>query len=139
MGQSRPLFVYFFSFHIPIQMTNIQFEQSIDGVLGTRTWVSRMEGTDESTELWRHPVVVANCPFTVTALNWVIDFVTSQECLTFFLPYCPCTLWPDLAKFCNFGEHFKILGNFLSVSFIFGKIVNLLWTFLWYWTKCSLL
>ena len=27
MGQSRPLFVYFRSFHIPIQMTNIQFEQ----------------------------------------------------------------------------------------------------------------
>ena len=26
-GQSRPLFVYFRSFHIPIQMTNIQFEQ----------------------------------------------------------------------------------------------------------------
>ena len=37
MGQSRPLFVYFRSFHIPIQMTNIQFEKSVDGVLGIRT------------------------------------------------------------------------------------------------------
>ena len=27
MGQSRPLFVYFRSFYIPIQMTNMQFEQ----------------------------------------------------------------------------------------------------------------
>ena len=27
MGQSRPLFVYFRCFHIPIQMKNIQFEQ----------------------------------------------------------------------------------------------------------------
>ena len=27
MGQSRPLFVYFRSFYIPIQMTNIQVEQ----------------------------------------------------------------------------------------------------------------
>ena len=27
MGQYRPLFVYFHSFHIPIQMKNIQFEQ----------------------------------------------------------------------------------------------------------------
>ena len=27
MGQSRPLFVYFCSFHIPIQMINLQFEQ----------------------------------------------------------------------------------------------------------------
>ena len=26
-GQSRPLFVYFCSFHIPTQITNIQFEQ----------------------------------------------------------------------------------------------------------------
>ena len=56
MGQSRPLFVYFRCFHIPIQMTNIQFEQfklkkSIDGVLGTRTRGGMMEGADESTEL----------------------------------------------------------------------------------------
>ena len=32
-------------------MTN---DKSIDGVLGTRTWGSRLVGTDESTELWRH-------------------------------------------------------------------------------------
>ena len=56
MGQSRPLFVYFRCFHIPIQMTNIQFEQfklkkSVDGVLGTRTRGGMMEGADESTEL----------------------------------------------------------------------------------------
>ena len=47
MGQSRPLFVYFRSFHIPIQMTNIQFEQ----YKLTRTRGGRMEGADESTEL----------------------------------------------------------------------------------------
>ena len=29
--------------------------KSIDGVLGIQTWGGRMEGTDESTELWRHP------------------------------------------------------------------------------------
>ena len=60
MGQCRPLFVYFRSFHIRIQLTNIQFElyklkRSIDGVLGTRTRGGRMEGPDESTELWQHP------------------------------------------------------------------------------------
>ena len=27
----------------------------LDGVLGTRAWGGRMEGSDESTELWRHP------------------------------------------------------------------------------------
>ena len=29
--------------------------KSIDGVLGTRTRGGRMVGTDEFTELWRHP------------------------------------------------------------------------------------
>ena len=29
-------------------------DKGIDGVLGTRTGGSRMESTDESTELWRH-------------------------------------------------------------------------------------
>ena len=30
-------------------------KKSIDGMLGSRTQGSRMEGTDKSTELWRHP------------------------------------------------------------------------------------
>ena len=32
------------------------------------------------------------------------------------------SVWPDLSKFRHFGEHFKIFGNFWTVSFIFGKI-----------------
>ena len=51
MSQSWPLFVYFRSFHIPVQMTNIQFEQ----YKLKKAW---MEGADESTELWRHPTLV---------------------------------------------------------------------------------
>ena len=53
MGQSRPLFVYFRSFLITISI--IQIEKSIDGVLGIRTRGRRMEGADETTELWRPP------------------------------------------------------------------------------------
>ena len=30
-------------------------DKSVDGVLGTQTGGGRMVGTDESTELWRHP------------------------------------------------------------------------------------
>ena len=30
-------------------------EKSVDGMLGSQTWGSRMEGVDESTEIWRHP------------------------------------------------------------------------------------
>ena len=32
-------------------------EKSGDGVLGIQTWGGTMEGTNESTELWRHPVM----------------------------------------------------------------------------------
>ena len=55
MDQSRPLFVYFRSFLVTI---STQIEKSIDGMLGIRTRGRRMEGADESTELWRPPLVV---------------------------------------------------------------------------------
>ena len=35
--------------------TNTLNDKSVVGVFGTRTQGSRMVGTDESTELWRHP------------------------------------------------------------------------------------
>ena len=35
-------------------------DKSIDGVLGSRTQGGMMEGADESTELWRHPLRMAN-------------------------------------------------------------------------------
>ena len=57
MGQSRPLCVYFRSFLIPITISIIQIEKSIDGVLGIRTRGCRMVGEDETTELWRPPLL----------------------------------------------------------------------------------
>ena len=53
-GPTRPLFVYFCSFHMNKCSTNTINEKSIDGVLGTRTRGSRMVGADKSTELWQH-------------------------------------------------------------------------------------
>ena len=53
MGQSRPLFVYFRPFHIT---NHLQIEKSVDVVLGIRTRGRRMEGVDETTELWRPPI-----------------------------------------------------------------------------------
>ena len=58
MGQSRPLFVYFRSFLIPITISIIQIEKSVDGVLGIQTQGRRMVGKDETTELWRHPLKI---------------------------------------------------------------------------------
>ena len=42
------LFIFVFS-----SLHNLIFEESVDGVLGTRTRGGRMEDSDESMELWR--------------------------------------------------------------------------------------
>ena len=51
MGQARPLFVYFRSFHMK-NIAQILYlnNKSVDGMRGTRT-----RGSDEYTELLRHP------------------------------------------------------------------------------------
>ena len=54
MGQIRPLFAYFRSFHMT-SIAQIDYnDTNRDGVRGTRTWGDRMVGADESTELWQH-------------------------------------------------------------------------------------
>ena len=52
------IFVLFtFEFNWQVYSLNYINWKSIDGVLGTRTRGNRMEGADESTELWRQPKV----------------------------------------------------------------------------------
>ena len=60
MGQTQNLFIFIlFSHRMDKYGTNLTIiDKSIDGVLGSRTQVGRMEGTDESTELWRHPTLI---------------------------------------------------------------------------------
>ena len=57
MGQTLPLFCLF-SFFLQYKDKYTTYltinDKSIDGVLGSRTWGSRMEGRDESTALWWH-------------------------------------------------------------------------------------
>ena len=72
LGQSRPLFCFIFrSFLVTISM---QIEESVEGVLGNRTQGRRMVGTDETTELWRPPVLesyfqIVNVGFTYASLS----------------------------------------------------------------------
>ena len=47
-------------------ITNSTNDKSVDGVLGTQTWGSRMVGANDSIELWRHP--------HRSFFNGVIDF-----------------------------------------------------------------
>ena len=56
MGLTRPIFVYFRPFLNTMTNTVQSLTiKSIDGVLGTPTRGGRMVGSDESTELRRHP------------------------------------------------------------------------------------
>ena len=58
MAKPGLFFVYFRPFLIQITISTIQIEKSIDGVLAIRTRGRRMVGTDETTELWRPPMVL---------------------------------------------------------------------------------
>ena len=46
-------------------------------------------------------------------------------------PYRHQAGWPDLAKFRHFYKIFKVLGYFLSISFLFGIILDQLWQILY--------
>ena len=37
------------------------------------------------------------------------------------------SVWPDLARFRHFGKSLQVFGKFLTVYFLFGKILSLLW------------
>ena len=68
-----------------------------------------------------------------------LTFLLSQHKLEFFaqnfstpsssniLHFKSPSVWPDLAKFRHFGNILQVFGKFLTVYFLFGKIVNLLW------------
>ena len=52
------LFLFILFFSLDKYSTNLIInDKSLDGVLGTRTRGGRMVGADESTELWRQPLV----------------------------------------------------------------------------------
>ena len=63
------------------QMTQLYIDKSVDGMLGTRTWGGRIEGADESTELWRHPLGMLLCCSIVFARVWqtAIAHLTGKE------------------------------------------------------------
>ena len=35
-------------------------------------------------------------------------------------------MWPDLAKFRQFGKNLQVFGNFLTIYLLFGKMLSLL-------------
>ena len=83
MSRTRPLFVYFHSFH----STNLTFnDNSKDGVLGTQTQGGRMVGADESNELWWHPYIkmllsLVNVYFKSNEQNALLGIETNPRLL----------------------------------------------------------
>ena len=69
MGQTRPLFVYFNSFHIANIAPHIINDKSIDDLLWTQTRGGKMVGGAESTELWRHPALLNVCATEFTHIS----------------------------------------------------------------------
>ena len=54
-----------------------------------------------------------------------IDLFASKGMYQMLPPKQP--MWPDLAKFRHFGKSLQVLGKFLIVYFLFGKMLSLLW------------
>ena len=70
------LFISFFS-HDKYSRNLTINDKSIDGVFGTRTRGGRMVGTDESTELWRHPPILICYTLELFFLFWTGEAPTA--------------------------------------------------------------
>ena len=112
MSQSRPLFVYFRPFLITISI--IQIETSIDGEHGMRTCGRRIEGTDETMELWRPKFV--DCYLQSTRIS--IIFGLSKYYFEFLLVF-PSSGLSNLTptKF----QSFELEENMLAVPTQVGR------------------
>ena len=82
------------------------------------------------------------------AKNWTTNQViwphwVPTSCLLLLLPSprskTKCTylygekqaVWPDMAKFCHYGKTWQVFSKYLTVYFLFGKMLSLLWQ-IWY-------
>ena len=124
MGQSRPLLVYVH----PFQRTQININwKSIHGVLGTWTWGGRMEGADESAELWRHAV-----PNHIVSLDfrksWRSD-IQVYSCS--FRHFKTKSHWPsyiDSSYLTRFISSQKSPGQICQIDSLWHNILsNLVW------------
>ena len=55
------------------------------------------------------------------------SFFSLFNCQSGRITGLPLSVWPDLAKFRHFGKSFLVFDKFLTVYFLFGKMLSLLW------------
>ena len=81
-------------------------------------------------------------PLLISHLLVNLDFLKKLMTCTCGIeqnPIVPMWLWyilqllvvPGLVKFHHFGQIFKVFGKFSRVYVVFGRLLNLLWEFLW--------
>ena len=88
-NQIRSLFVYFRSFHMTNEAQIDYNDKSIDGELGSWTYGGRMEGADESFELWRHPgVLILYCSFQMSHSGLLFCNIVDNIYSNFLLKLC---------------------------------------------------
>ena len=65
-------------------------------------------------------------------LSWIFSDFSLNSSIFIFLAsssriFSSSPVWPDLAKFCHFGKSLQVFGKFLTVYFLFGKMLSILW------------
>ena len=59
-------------------------------------------------------------------VNQSINQLDRQKALMKCIRWGKHPVWPDWAKFCHFGKSLLVLGRFLTVYFLLGKMLSIL-------------
>ena len=104
MGQTG-LFLFILSFSHDKYIINTINDKSVDGVIGTRTWGSRMVGTDESSELWQHCAMAALAIFyLVVKVSLDFAFPSRDPSMPYYPSVTDCSTRPENTHLLHWGK-----------------------------------
>ena len=110
---SRPFYLLTTSFHLNF---NVIENFKADKSKGLALKSSKMEHQASAISLMRVRLFLLLCVFLSALTAYILQHLPT------YLP-----VWPDLAKFCRFRKSLQVFGKFLTVYFLFGTVLNLLW------------
>ena len=74
---------------------------------------------------------IASAPNEIDDMEWPVILVASKRNLDDKIKPNQLVdlhpVWPDLVKFHHFRKRLQVFGKFLTVYFLFGKMLSLLW------------
>ena len=72
-------------------------------------------------------ILIWACPLSTTKVSFRFRWHSHRDWNREIARYdCSEPVWPDLTKFCHFGNTYYNLGQMVMVYLIFGKFLNLL-------------